>query len=529
MSSLGDRYAMLLTQHLTHDAEEIGRPHQSQVLRDYVTRQINVFLWISLITITLLLLRKLAKLFGLWAKGSLIPGPPCPSFYGHSNLISGASLTDLLSKSHEKYGPVIKLWLGPTQLLVSMTDPELIKEMLLKAVDKFPLTGRAFRLAFGQSSLFVSSFDKVQKRRDSLERQLNGKLLERANIIPAKVADCVMERIQDIMAKGNFDCKIISQHLAFTILGASLFGDTFLSWSKATVYEDLLMMIAKDACFWASYSVTPFWKRGFWRYQYLCTKLKCLTQDIIQQCRQNYELFTQVDQIPRNVGREAASGAPPSSVNAMPNNLFLQQLDDHPDTGESCGNITSVMFHGCLTTAGLIGNMLARLVAHPELQDKIYSEIVMVRNESKQQDQQAVDQMLLLLATVYESARLLPAGPLLQRCSLNHDLNLKTGVTIPAGAMLVVPIQLVQTDNSSWGADAGQFNPFRFLSKAKNGLTLSTEEQMDGARSSYVLNEPNESSAFLPFGSGTRACIGQKFAILGVAKLFASLLEHYEV
>ena len=41
------------------------------------------------------------------------------------------------------------------------------------------------------------------------------------------------------------------------------------------------------------------------------------------------------------------------------------------------------------------------------------------------QDQQCVDKMLLLLATVYESARLLPAGPLLQRCSLKHGKNME--------------------------------------------------------------------------------------------------------
>lgn len=55
----------------------------------------------------------------------------------------------------------MKLWLGPKQLLVSIKDIELIKEVLLKAEDKLPLTGRAFRLAFGRSSLFVSSFNKV--------------------------------------------------------------------------------------------------------------------------------------------------------------------------------------------------------------------------------------------------------------------------------------------------------------------------------------------------------------------------------
>lgn len=37
---------------------------------------------------------------------------------------------------------------------------------------------------------------------------------------------------------------------------------------------------------------------------------------------------------------------------------------------------------------------------------------------------------------------------------------------MPAGAIMVVPVQLVQMDSSSWGSDASQFNPYRFLSKA---------------------------------------------------------------
>ena len=43
------------------------------------------------------------------------------------------------------------------------------------------------------------------------------------------------------------------------------------------------------------------------------------------------------------------------------------------------------------------------------------------------------------------------------------------------------------------------------------------------------MNDPNENPAFLPFGSGIRACVGQKFVIQGVAALFAALLKHYEV
>lgn len=54
---------------------------------------------------------------------------------------------------------------------------------------------------------------------------------------------------------------------------------------------------------------------------------------------------------------------------------------------------------------------------------QIYSEIMKVKQGSVREDQD-VEEMLLLLATIYESARLLPAGPLLQRCSLKDGKRL---------------------------------------------------------------------------------------------------------
>lgn len=44
---------------------------------------------------------------------------------------------------------------------MSVKDVAVIKEILIKAKDKSPLTGREFRLAFGRSNIFVSSFEKV--------------------------------------------------------------------------------------------------------------------------------------------------------------------------------------------------------------------------------------------------------------------------------------------------------------------------------------------------------------------------------
>ncbi|KAG7031903.1 Cytochrome P450 [Cucurbita argyrosperma subsp. argyrosperma] len=514
---------------------------KSRILGDFVTREVNAFLWFSLIAITVVLIGKVVELFRLWSKAKQLPGPPSASFCGYSKVISRRNLTDLLYDSHKKYGPVVKLWLGPMQLLVSVKEPALLKEILVKAEDKLLLTGRAFRLAFGRSSLFTSSLEKVQNRRRWLAEKLDEILFQRANVFPAKAVDCSVGRVQDIMIEESVDCNKVSQHLAFTLLGCTLFGDAFLGWSKATIYEELLMMVAKDASFWASYSVTPFWKQGFWRYQRLCMKLKCLTQDIVQQCRkhcklsshsQNQNLQNEI----KSTGVEAEFVIPRCPATEMRNSCFFYGLHDQVNPNEEpIGNIMGVMFHGCLTTANLIASILGRLATNPEIQEKINSELNIVQQGSVKDHQKNVNNMPLLLATIYESARLLPAGPLLQRCSLKQDLVLKTGITIPAGTLVVVPLKLVQMDSSSWGSDADKFNPYRFLSVACNGAatsqrtSLAGENAGDEGESSFVLNDPTGNVAFLPFGFGARSCVGRKFILQGVATLFASLLANYEI
>ncbi|KAK7401399.1 hypothetical protein VNO78_12838 [Psophocarpus tetragonolobus] len=507
----------------------------SQLLRDFATQELNAFLWLSLVAVTTLLLIKLFQLFGLWLRAKTIPGPPSPSFFGHCKLFSrkNSTFTDVLSESHLLYGPIVKLWLGPTQLLVSVRDPALIQEMLIKAEDKLPFTGKVFQLAFGQSSLFSPSFEKVQKRRELLENELNERLFKNDDLIPMKVADFITDKIENIRTKGSIDTRLLSQHMAFTIMGATFFGNGFLASPKAAMYEELFMMIAKDACYWASYNLTPIWRRDFWSYQSLCTKLKCLTQDILQHCRKGHKLFGYTDQHVHNASSnkemKLEHGAQYCTDDELQDYYFFLDVKDHQDgKEEACGNIMRLMFHGCQTTSALISNVLNRLAVHREIQDKVYSEISTVGRNPSKYEHEDVYRMPLLLATIYESARLLPTGPMLQRCSLKHDLCLATGVTIPAGAVLVVPVELVQKDDSSWGSDASDFNPYRFLSNDTKGSGSAEDLSVTGF-SSFVLNDPNENAAFLPFGSGARACIGQKFIIQLVASVLASLLKEYEI
>lgn len=67
------------------------------LLMDYAVREVNALLWLSLIVVTALLLQRIVALLRLWDKGRCIPGPPCPSFFGHSKLISAPGSGDNLN------------------------------------------------------------------------------------------------------------------------------------------------------------------------------------------------------------------------------------------------------------------------------------------------------------------------------------------------------------------------------------------------------------------------------------------------
>lgn len=177
------------------------------------------------------------------------------------------------------------------------------------------------------------------------------------------------------MSKGILDCQSISRHISFCILGATLFEEAFLNWSDATLYEELLLMVSKDASSWASYRIPPFWKREYWKYQYLCTQLKRLTLDIIQQCGKHCSISTKKDQ--SKCEEKDVVGEP--ARNTM---FFRNILSDYSSLHgekeaysvskeEPFGDILGVMFHGCLTITNLVCSILTRLVLHPELQKKV--------------------------------------------------------------------------------------------------------------------------------------------------------------
>jgi cytochrome P450 len=168
--------------------------------------------------------------------------------------------------------------------------------------------------------------------------------------------------------------------------------------------------------------------------------------------------------------------------------LTPDQVRDHAMTFLLAGHETS---------ANALAWTWALLAKHPEVRDRLHQEVDALGGRSPTMDDlPALD---LTRRVLEESMRLYPPAWIVERQAVGDDEI--GGVHLPAGTLVATPALLLHHDPDLW-PDPERFDPDRFLPEAGEG------------RSRY---------AYLPFGAGARACIGQEFAMTELTLLLASL------
>jgi cytochrome P450 len=209
-----------------------------------------------------------------------------------------------------------------------------------------------------------------------LEVFLNEKLNIGASRSSFKIIEAILDRVDSTMDKDSPDCRYFSQHMAFNIIGTALFGEVFFDWPDAAAYEELLMIVAKDGCFWASYAVPPFWKPGYRKYRSLCAKLKILTEGIIRKSIEQSSLRGHNDL--RSCKKSEGVVKDPVGCTSLLDGIISGRClygaveRSLSSEEEICGNIVGLMLHGISASANLIGSILTRLVLYPKLKDQVH-------------------------------------------------------------------------------------------------------------------------------------------------------------
>jgi cytochrome P450 len=181
------------------------------------------------------------------------------------------------------------------------------------------------------------------------------------------------------------------------------------------------------------------------------------------------------------------------------NVLLTADLTD----AEIGAEVGTFMLAGHETTANTLAWSLALLSAFPSARERLEQEVDSVIGGRVPAAGDA-SRLPWTAAVVNEAMRLYPPAWTIERSALADDT--VAGVMVPAGSQVTISTYLVHRDREFWPDPAG-FDPGRFLPGA-------------GDRPRY---------AYIPFGGGRRACVGQSFAELEAVLVLASIAQRYRL
>ncbi|KAM8871748.1 cytochrome P450 4F3 isoform 1-T1 [Synchiropus picturatus] len=398
-------------------------------------------------------------------------------------------------------------FLGPFYHLVRIFHPDYVKPLLTapgSITVKDELIYGHLRPWLGQSVL-ISSGAEWSRRRRLLTPAFHLDVLKSYMTVFNTSADAMHEKWRGLVSEGRPDVELF-QHVTLMTLD-SLLKCAFSHDSKCqqsnSEYVSAIVDLS-DLIMARRQRLLHHWDWIYWRTQQGKRFLKALsivhsfTRDVVQKrraflCRQD-EAHHPASQKRRDF----------LDVILLAKDEGGQGLSDEEIQAET----NTFMFAGHDTTASAICWTLYNLALHPNHQDKCRQEVMDLMRERSTNMIQWEDLSKLSFTTmcIREALRLhSPVQAVTRRYT--QDMKLPGGRSVPKGAICLVSIYGTHHNPDVW-MNPHEFDPFRFEPKNQDG------------RSSH---------AFIPFSSGPRNCIGQKFALVELQVVVALTLLRFSL
>jgi cytochrome P450 len=155
------------------------------------------------------------------------------------------------------------------------------------------------------------------------------------------------------------------------------------------------------------------------------------------------------------------------------------------------------------TTATTLTYALWALGRHPDMQERVYSEVASIADRELTPDD--VPRLEYTTKVLHEALRLCPPGAAIARMAM-QDVEID-GFRVEAGTMLLVGIYAMHRDPTLWDQPLA-FQPDRFGRENSKG---------------------RDRWQYLPFGAGPRSCIGDHFAMLEATLALATIIRRIEI
>lgn len=174
--------------------------------------------------------------------------------------------------------------------------------------------------------------------------------------------------------------------------------------------------------------------------------------------------------------------------------------------------LMSNIIAGSDTTAVSLSSIMFRLITHPDVLKKLREEVLNFQPANGRLTFKEAQEMPYLQAAIKESLRVHPATGLPLWRTVPEGGAEVAGQFFPAGTTVGINSWVAHYDTDVYGPDADVFRPERWQeAKSEDGERLQRME-----------------ANFMPFGLGSRTCIGRHISTLEMSKLIPEIVTKFD-
>ena len=440
-----------------------------------------------------------------------LPGPPPSLFYGNYSEIRRLGYLECLSKWSSRYGSTFVYYLGIMPIVV-VTDPEIIKTIMVKNFDSFINRPKMPLLMKEEDEINELPFlrdDRWRRVRRILVRMFTSKRLKM--MVPLIEERC--RKLQQRMAAVSDDIndsvdvwEWIGPHTLGVILATGFGRDISTAGDDNALTKAAVSMFAQMSSMegfsfkWLQTMLSHFpWSEHFIKFfvrrSVMAKSFDCMEQVALKLIKERRHLNL-------------------TAGNHVTQDLLQLMIEAHDESektksegylsnGEIVGSMIEIILASYDTIRGTLSYTAYQLALNPSIQDHLVREIREYYDANPDASLYDVAENIDYVAMVlYESLRIFTFTPDTDR-ECNKTCVIADGLVIPEGIAISFPFACLHLNPEYW-PNPSIFDPERF------------REQ----------NYPK--FAYLPFGEGPRHCIGKRLALLVARMSLVAMLKDYK-
>lgn len=379
--------------------------------------------------------------------------------------------------------------------LYMVNDPVVVKQVLSEQADAFPkstLLADALRPLLGDS-IFTTNGEQWQRQRDMMNPAFGQAKLDVAFPVMWAATEAMLDRVAlAAESGGQHDIEVEMTHVTADIIFRTIFSEPLSGQDAHNVFDAFarFQALAPQLMLPSLYGVRWLvWPWNVWQSRRAAHEIRSLLEKLIQP---RHEAWQRGDTMEKNdilaalmTSRDSKTGEPFA---------FVELVDQ----------VAMLFLAGHETSASALTWAAYLLAKAPDVQERVHDEAMQVFGK-RPPEQRYMKELTLARNVFRETLRLFPpVGFMVRESSQTCPMRDKT---VAKGASVMISPWLIHRHRERWN-EPDAFNPDRF----------DDEASRESIRHSY-----------LPFGMGSRVCLGAAFALQEATLILASLIRDFQL